>query len=55
MGIGRKKKKKRGDSIVESSDSPKIPDGDVVGGVVVETSDIPSLPSGLITIQKLAT
>ena len=36
---GSRQKKKRGDSYVESNDSPKIPDRG-------ETSDIPGLPSG---------
>ena len=37
-----RQKNKRGDSKVESNDSPEIPDRG-------ETSDIPGLPSGVVT------
>ena len=39
IGLG---KRTRGDSKVESNDSPEIPDRE-------ETSDIPGLPSGVVT------
>ena len=39
MGNRTRQENKRGDSKVESNDSPEIPDRE-------ETSDIPSLPSG---------
>ena len=39
MGNRNRQKNKRGDSKVESNDSPEIPDRG-------ETSDIPGLPSG---------
>ena len=38
-GLGKKQTNKRGDSKVESNDSPEIPDRR-------DTSDIPGLPSG---------
>ena len=43
-GLGRRNK--RGDSKVESNDSPEIPDRG-------ETSDIPGLPSGELTEENL--
>ena len=47
-GLSRKKKKS-GNSQVESNDSPKIPDGVGRGGGEGrrETSDIPGFPSGI--------
>ena len=46
MSNRTRQKNKRGDSKVESNDSPEIPDR-------VETSDIPSLPSGDIDVKLI--
>ena len=44
-GNRTRQKNKRGDSKVESNDSPEIPDRG-------ETSDSPGLPSGVLTMVK---
>ena len=46
MGNRTRQKNKRGDSKVESNDSPENPDSG-------ETSDIPGLPSGVPTRECL--
>ena len=44
-GNRTRQKNKRGDSTVESNDSPEIPDRG-------QTSDIPGLPSGVLKIES---
>ena len=46
MGNMTRQKNKRGDSKVESNDSPEIPDRG-------ETSDIPGLPSGALPQRRI--
>ena len=45
-GTRTRQKNKRGDSKVESNDSPEIPDRG-------ETSDIPGLPSGMMMMMMM--